>query len=143
MGTFPAASAGWVVSKENFWPENRIVNMLKIRGGYGKTGNDAIDNFLYRATIIGGSNYPFYDGKTEFVGIGYRLKTLENRDLHWEQTAQTNIGADLKLFNDFTLGFDWFNKKTTDILRYVDLPGYIGVTDSPAANVGDMSNKRN
>ncbi|WP_407486546.1 SusC/RagA family TonB-linked outer membrane protein [Elizabethkingia anophelis] len=140
-GTFPAASAGWVVSKENFWPENRIVNMLKIRGGYGKTGNDAIDNFLYRATIIGGSNYPFYDGKTEFVGIGYRLKTLENRDLHWEQTAQTNIGADLKLFNDFTLGFDWFNKKTTDILRYVDLPGYIGVTDSPAANVGDMSNK--
>ena len=140
-GTFPAASAGWVVSKENFWPENRIVNMLKIRGGYGKTGNDAIDNFLYRATIIGGSNYPFYDGKTEFVGIGYRLKTLENRDLHWEKTAQTNIGADLKLFNDFTLGFDWFNKKTTDILRYVDLPGYIGVTDSPAANVGDMSNK--
>ncbi len=140
-GTFPAASAGWVVSKENFWPENRIVNMLKIRGGYGRTGNDAIDNFLYRATIIGGSNYPFYDGKTEFVGIGYRLKTLENRDLHWEQTAQTNIGADLKLFNDFTLGFDWFNKKTIDILRYVDLPGYIGVTDSPAANVGDMSNK--
>jgi outer membrane receptor protein involved in Fe transport len=45
------------------------------------------------------------------------------------------------LFNDFTLGVDWFNKKTTDILRYVDLPGYIGVTDSPAANVGDMSNK--
>lgn len=140
-GTFPAASAGWIVSKENFWPENRVVNMLKIRGGYGKTGNDAIDNFLFRSTIISGSNYPFYDGKTEFLGIGYRLKTLENKDLHWEKTAQTNIGADLRLFNDFTLGFDWFNKKTTDILRYVDLPGYIGVTDSPAANVGDMSNK--
>ncbi|MDV3842383.1 SusC/RagA family TonB-linked outer membrane protein, partial [Elizabethkingia anophelis] len=140
-GIFPAASAGWVVSKENFWPENRIVNMLKIRGGYGRTGNDAIDNFLYRATIVGGNNYPFYNGTTESVFSGYRQKTLENENLSWEETSQTNIGTDLRLFNDFTLGFDWFNKKTIDILRYVDLPGYIGVTDSPAANVGDMSNK--
>lgn len=66
---------------------------------------------------------------------------MENKNLGWEETAQTNIGADLRLFNDFTLGFDWFNKKTIGILRYLDIPGYVGVTDPPAANVGDMSNK--
>ncbi|CAM3364889.1 TonB-dependent receptor [Elizabethkingia occulta] len=140
-GVFPAVSAGWVISKENFWPENKVVGMLKIRGGYGRTGNDAIGNFLYRSTVVGGNNYPFYNGTTEAIFSGYRQKTLENKNLGWEETAQTNIGADLRLFNDFTLGFDWFNKKTIGILRYLDIPGYVGVTDPPAANVGDMSNK--
>nr|WP_199161998.1 TonB-dependent receptor [Elizabethkingia sp. ASV34] len=141
-GTFPAFSLGWVVSNESFWPQNKVVNMLKIRGGYGETGNDAIGDFLFKSTIVGKSNYPFYSVREgEFINIGYRLRTLANENLAWERTAQTNIAVDLKLFNNFSLTVDAYQKKTTGILRYYDIPGYVGITDLPAANIADMSNK--
>jgi outer membrane receptor protein involved in Fe transport len=60
--------------------------------------------------------------------------------LKWEQTSQLNIAADLKLFNNFTLTADWYKKKTTDILRQINIPGYVGVPNLPWSNVGDMQN---
>ena len=56
-GYFPSFSAGWVPSRESFWKENNIVNQLKIRGGYGVTGNDNIGDFKYLSTVGGGRNY--------------------------------------------------------------------------------------
>ena len=68
------------------------------------------------------------------------LKHLDNPNLHWEQTASADVGFDARVLNDFTVGFDWFNKKTTGILRQVNIPGYVGVSSNPWDNVADMKN---
>jgi TonB-dependent starch-binding outer membrane protein SusC len=138
-GVFPSFSAGWVVSNEDFWKENNIVNSVKFRGGYGIVGNDAIGNFLYLSTISGGRNYTF--GNNADVIIGNSPDAPSNPDLQWEETAQTNLGLDLVLFKNFNISVEAYNKKTTGILQPVTLPGYIGTTVSPAANVGGMENK--
>ncbi|MFL5741274.1 MAG: SusC/RagA family TonB-linked outer membrane protein [Flavisolibacter sp.] len=137
-GLFPSFSAGWNVNRENFWQSNKIVNSLKIRGGYGVVGNDNSGNFQYVSRIVGGFNYSL--GNSGVVTTGYAPETLDNPKLHWEQTASTDVGFDAQLFKDFTLGFDWYNKKSTGILRQVQIPGYVGVSALPWANVADMKN---
>lgn len=137
-GVFPSFSLGWNVDKENFWPENNVVNSLKFRGGYGTLGNDGIEVYKFSKLYIPGANYTSGSGG---VLIGYLQNGLENKDLKWETTTQTNIAADLRLFKNFTLTVDVYNKKTSDILRPVQIPGYVGVTGSYIANIGDMSNK--
>lgn len=138
FGVFPSFSAGWVASKEAFWPENDAVNLFKLRGGYGVTGSDAIGNFKYLALISGGRNYTF--GETGVINIGYSPDAPDNPDLKWEETTQTNIGFEAKLFNDFDVTFDYYIKETTGILQNVDIPGYMGASGSPAGNVADMKN---
>jgi len=138
-GTFPSFSLGWVLSKEGFWKENDIVNTLKLRGGYGITGNDAIQPNGFLATIGGGRNYTF-GSAGQAISIGNSPDAPANPDLKWEETSQLNIGFDAKLFNDFTLTMEYYDKKTTGILQYVDLPGYVGSTGSPLGNVADMGN---
>jgi TonB-linked SusC/RagA family outer membrane protein len=137
-GVFPSFSLGWNVDKENFWPENDIINSLKFRGGYGTLGNDGIEAYKFSKFYISGANYTSGSGG---VLIGYLQNGLENKDLKWETTTQTNIAADLRLFKNFTLTVDVYDKKTSDILRPVQIPGYVGVTGSYVANIGDMSNK--
>jgi TonB-linked SusC/RagA family outer membrane protein len=138
-GMFPSFSLGWVPSKEGFWKENNVVNQLKFRGGYGVTGNDAIGDFRYISTIGDGRNYTI--GNTGSVTIGNSPNAPSNPDLKWEETNQTNIGFDATLFQDFSLSFDLYNKKTIGILQNVALPGYVGATGSPVGNVADMENK--
>src|SRR5215216_443407 len=121
-GFFPSFSAGWNVNKEDFWPTNDIVNNLKIRGGYGVVGNDNSGDFQYLARIVGGYNYSL--GTSGAVTTGYAPETLDNA----------------QLLRDFTVGFDWFNKKTSGILRQVLIPGYVGVSSNPWDNVADMKN---
>lgn len=136
---FPGASIGWNIYKEDFWPSNKYVNSLKLRGGYGKTGNDAnINEYQYLSTVSGGFNYTLGSGSG--IITGYSPTTLDNPNLKWEQTGQTNIGFDALLLNSLTFTFDWYNKKTTGILRPVKVPGYVGVSESPAGNVADMKN---
>ncbi|SHK63079.1 SusC/RagA family TonB-linked outer membrane protein [Epilithonimonas mollis] len=139
-GNFPSFSAGWNVHKEGFWKDNDIINTLKIRGGYGVLGNDAIEDFMYRSSLVSGSNYPNGEINPTII-IGYSPNTLGNPNLKWEETAQSDIGADIRFLNDFTLGFDYYYKKTKDILRRVAIPGYVGVPTDPFANIGDMENK--
>ena len=139
-GVFPSFSLGWVVNKENFWGDNSVINQLKIRGGYGVTGNDAIPDFGYLALVGGGRNYTFGQSGN-VVTIGYSPNAPDNPDLHWEQTSQTNIGFDARLFNSISVTADYYIKKTTGILQYSDIPGYVGASGSPLANVADMENK--
>ena len=138
-GYFPSFSLGWVPTKEGFWPENDIVNQLKIRGGYGVVGSDAIGDFRYLSTIGSGRNYAF--GNVAAVVIGNSPNAPANPDLKWEETRQTNIGFDTRLLNNLTLTFDYYNKKTVGILQDLRLPGYVGATGNPAANVADMVNR--
>lgn len=137
-GIFPSFSLGWNVDKENFWPENNVVNSLKFRGGYGTLGNDGIEPFKFSKFYVSEANYTSGSGG---ILIGYVQRGLENKDLKWETTTQTNIAADLRLFKNFTLTVDLYDKKTSGILRPVQIPGYVGVTGSYIANIGDMSNK--
>jgi TonB-linked SusC/RagA family outer membrane protein len=137
-GTFPSVSLGWVPSKEAFWPKNDIVNFLKIRGGYGVVGSDAIGDNAFLSTIGGGRNYSFGTGDAYLSG--YSPNAPSNPNLKWEETAQTNIGFDMILFNDFNLTFEWFKKKTSGILQNPPIPFYVGAISNPAANVGDMQN---
>ena len=136
-GYFPSVSLGWNVHKENFWKGDKVLNTLKIRGGYGVVGNDNIDDFGYAALINGGYNYTIGGN----IAVGYAPKSLENPDLGWEETSQANIGLDSKWFNSITLSVDLYKKVTKDLLRPVDIPGYIGVTTNPVANVADMENR--
>jgi TonB-linked outer membrane protein, SusC/RagA family len=137
-GWFPSMSVGWNISNEAFWPENKVVDRLKIRGGYGEVGNDAIADFGYLSRVVGGYNYTL--GQSDGIITGYAPETLDNPDLRWEKTAQTNIGFDAQLLTSLNLSFDWFKKRTTGILRPVNIPGYVGVSGLPVDNVADMDN---
>ncbi len=137
-GIFPSFSLGWVVSKEGFWNANEIVNQLKIRGGYGVVGNDAIRDFGYLATVGGGFNYTI--GNSGSITTGYSPSSLDNPDLRWEETSQANIGFDATLLKTLTLTVDYYKKKTTGILRPITIPGYVGVSTAPVGNIADMEN---
>ncbi|RYF45220.1 MAG: TonB-dependent receptor, partial [Chitinophagaceae bacterium] len=136
-GYFPSGSVGWVVSREDFFPTNNVVSFLKIRGSYGVTGNDAIGDFRYVSTVGGGRNYPF--GYDNYL-IGYSPNAPANPDLQWEQTSQLNIGFEATMFRNFSVTFDWYKKKTSEILMSVAIPAYVGL-GSPVGNVGSMENK--
>lgn len=138
-GIFPSFSLGWNTYKEDFWTQNEVIDQLKIRGGWGVTGNDAIPDFGYLATINGGRNYTIgLDGIT--IITGYSPNAPDNPDLKWEETAQLNVGFEAKLFNTLNVTFDYFVKKTSGILQYTEIPAYVGATGSPLGNVADMEN---
>lgn len=135
---FPSMSLGWMVSKEDFWKSSNTINNLKIRGGYGTVGTDDIRDFGYLSTVVGGFNYTL--GNAGNITTGYAPSSLDNPDLKWEQTSQLNIGFEAQLFHDFNVTFDWYKKSTTGLLRGVQIPGYVGVTTRPVANVANMDN---
>lgn len=137
-GVFPSVSMGWVVSNEDFWKGNKAISYLKIRGGYGVVGNDAIRDFGYLATVAGGFNYTL--GNSGAITTGYAPTSLDNPDLRWEETSQANIGFEAELFRNLSLNVDLFNKTTTGILRPINIPGYVGVSSAPVGNVADMEN---
>ncbi|PKB17267.1 TonB-dependent receptor [Flavobacterium sp. 5] len=139
FGVFPSFNLGWVVTKEEFWKDNEVINTLKIRGGYGVVGNDAIPDFRFLSLVQGGYNYSF--GNTGAITTGYAKLTLDNPDLRWEETSQGNIGFESTFFHDLSLTVDAYNKKTTGILRPINIPGYVGVTDNPTGNIADMENR--
>ncbi|PJJ08336.1 TonB-linked SusC/RagA family outer membrane protein [Flavobacterium sp. 1] len=139
FGVFPSFNLGWVVTKEDFWKENDVLNTLKIRGGYGIVGNDNIGEFRYLSLVNGGYNYSF--GNTGAIASGYANLTLDNPDLKWEETSQANIGFESTFFNALNLTVDLYKKKTAGILRPINIPGYVGVATNPAGNVADMENK--
>ncbi len=137
-GNFPSFSVGWVVNREGFWAHNDYITALKIRGGYGVVGNDAIRNFGYLAIVNGGYNYTI--GNSGAITTGYAPLSLDNPDLRWEETSQANIGLEATVFKNFNITLDFYKKKTTGILRPVNIPGYVGASDQPVANVADMEN---
>lgn len=137
-GTFPSVSAGWVVTEEEFFANNDYVNFFKIRGSWGINGNDKIGDFRFVSTIGGFRNYTF--GVDESLINGSTPNALANPDLRWEETRQTNIGFDARVFKDFTLTFDWFIKKTSGMLLDVAVPGYVG-NAGPVGNIASMENK--
>ena len=137
FGYFPSASIGWVVSKENFWTKNRIIDFLKVRGSYGVTGSDNIGDFMY-ASSMRSDNFYYTVGSNAV--IGHIPSALANPYLKWEETKQTDIGIEATLFGDVRFVFDYFKKTTSDMLMTIQLPVYAGNTGLPSGNVASMEN---
>ena len=138
---FPSFSAGWIVTQENFFTKPGWLNFLKIRGGWGKNGNDRIINFAYLATLSS-SNMGYYFGGVNAAGqtIGTAPDKIPNADLKWEAGEQTNVGFDATFFDNLNLTFDWFNKTTVGWLVQTSVPDIVG-TGAPFINGGDVVNK--
>ncbi len=136
-GYFPSFSAGWRISEENFLKSVDAINDLKLRIGWGQVGNDRIQEYAWYGTV--GSGYNYVIGGTIVPGIS--VETIENKDLKWETTSQTNIGIDLSLFN-YRLGltFDAYVKNTSDLLLSMPVPRSTGF-ESTIQNVGEIQNK--
>ncbi|MFA6087995.1 SusC/RagA family TonB-linked outer membrane protein [Mucilaginibacter sp.] len=136
-GNFPSVSAGWRVSEEPFF--KRFENIyLKIRGSWGRLGNQNISSQYAFADQMSGSEYYDFGG---VIVPGRGTISLANKDTRWETTEQTNIGIDMTLWNKLNITVDYFNKKTYDILARVTIPPSLGVTTLPYQNIGDMVNK--
>ena len=154
-GTFPSISAGWRINQESFLRDVSWIDNLKIRASWGQTGNQEISNIarytLYESNYgeaqFGGQSYgTSYDiagtngGQT--LASGFKRNQLGNDDLKWETTTQTNLGLDFGLFGNSLYGsFEWYHKKTTDILVYMPGIGVMGEGSSQWINAGEMLNK--
>lgn len=131
-GFFPAASAGWILSQENFLANNNVISFLKLRASYGVTGNAPNGNF---------SSLGLYSANTYDVRGGIAPVQLANPDLKWETTVQTDIGIDFGFLNDRITGeIDYYIKDTDDVLLNSNVPGISGFL-TRFINVGRLENK--
>ena len=140
-GTFPSVSAGWVVSRESFMEgAYPWLSFLKVRGSWGMLGNERIgsDYFPYLALMTFGDAL-FYDQDGNKVSNKTAAqRELAVEDISWETTTSTDVGLDLGLFNDrLTATFDYYWKKTDDMLLSVNIPYMMGYSN-PNANAGSM-----
>lgn len=136
-GNFPSMSAGWVVTEEDFFRTNKLINFLKIRTSWGVNGNDQIGDFRYVSTVGGFRNYTF--GIKDDLVNGVSPNAIANPDLRWEQTEQLDFGFDTRFAKYWNLTFDWFSKKTSDMLLAIEVPGYVG-NAGPIGNIATMKN---
>lgn len=140
-GWFPSAALAWRVSQERFLRDSKVINNLKLRLGWGTTGNQNVQDWAYMAML---GNY------TTTWGVGVLNANNANPELKWETTYSTNVGFDLSLLNSrIDIVFDWYYKKTNDLLMMLDLPAFLGsgagsnygVASNPWGNVGSLENK--
>ncbi len=131
-GFFPAASAGWIISREDFMAGMPTISFLKLRASWGLTGNAEIGDFSSRG-LYSGSNYAGLPGMVP--------TSIPSPELQWETTSQYDIGIDFGLFDNRITGeIDYYHKKTEDMLLNVQIPATTGFT-TITSNVGEMENK--
>ena len=138
-GIFPSVSAAWGISQEAFMEDVDWVSDLKLRAGWGVTGNqDGLTPYksleLYQSSGTYFSNGAFL--------TAFAVSQNANPDLKWEETSMLNIGLDFQLFKGRLSGtIEWYSKQTKDMLYNYSVPTPTYVYGTIAANVGDMSNK--
>lgn len=135
--TFPAFSAGWVLSREPFLVDNNVIDFLKIRASWGQLGNQLIGNYPFAANI---SFDPAYSFGGTIVGAAAQT-TLGNPDIIWETTTQIDIGINAALFGKLSLEADYFIRDATDILFNQQNPGVTGVRTPTTVNIAEVRNE--
>lgn len=137
-GTFPSFSAAWRVTEESFmknlhpgWLDN-----LKIRGSWGKLGNQNIGNYPYQSILSFTGNYSFDDAS---LNTGVAQEQLANPGIRWETTTISDIGLDIDIFKGWNVTADWYKKRTTDILANAQVTGAVGL-QPPTINNGTLDN---
>ena len=132
-GFFPAVSAGWILSEENFLKNIELISFLKLRASWGKTGNAEIGNFPQLGLFTGDAGYGALPGQ--------RPVQLSNPNLGWESTQQIDIGLDFGILKNRINGeIDYYEKNTTGLLLNVNVPGTTGFA-TQTKNVGSLTNK--
>lgn len=137
-GIFPSVSAAWGISQEAFMQDIDWINDLKLRAGWGVTGNqDGLKP--YKTLELYGASDKYYDSGSWLTG--YKIDQNANPDLKWEQTSMLNIGLDFQLFNGRLGGtVEWYDKRTKDMLYTYTVPSPPYLYREMMANVGDMKN---
>jgi TonB-linked SusC/RagA family outer membrane protein len=141
-GSFPSVSAGWNLMNESFMQNLNLnwLNTVKIRASWGRNGNESVGAFGYSSDVsTGGTNVALGIGGNEEVMTGAVNSRYANPSIQWETSEQTDIGIDFRFSNALSFSFDWFDKKTKDMLLYLETPKYLGYWGMDA-NVGTMSN---
>ncbi|WP_245917028.1 TonB-dependent receptor [Mucilaginibacter yixingensis] len=135
-GYFPSASAGWLISDEDFMKDQQFVSNLKLRASYGLAGNNQIPNYG-PVSLLGASNY--VSGGT--LASGLNVVNLPNDGLRWEKTAQFNLGVDIGLLqNRINLTAEFYNSVTKDLLLNVPVPDITGFS-TLLTNIGKVRNR--
>ena len=130
---FPSVNAGWLISSENFMSGVKAVDLLKLRAGYGLSGNDDIEPYAFSA----------YFESTRYMdrANGLILANIGNSEIQWETTAKASLGLDAILFNNrLSVTADYYSNKTKDLLFLKSLPEELG-SGYYYGNGGEMSNK--
>lgn len=136
-GNFPAVSLGWNIHQEDFMQDVTLFDQLKLRGGYGVTGNQEIDNYQSLATLGAGGQY-LNDG---IWFQTYGPNKNPNPDLRWEKKKETNIGVDFAMFNSRLTGtIDWYQRRTTDLLAKYQAQVPPLIEKEIYTNVGEIKN---
>lgn len=131
-GSFPAVSAGWVISKESFW-NFAPISFLKLRASYGITGNFNIGNYTHISSIST-SFYPFGNS----VSSGRGANNLGDQNLGWENNKQFNIGVDFNLFKDrVQVTYNYYTRNSTELLYNVPVPVSSGFSNIQT-NIGEL-----
>ncbi len=138
-GYFPSFSGGWRISNESFFKNIDFIKDLKLRAGWGIVGNDQVGDFSSFGLVAPGSFYVFGGD----VVPGSSVSSIENKDLKWEMTKQTNIGLDISMLNNrISVSTDYYIKNTSDMLLNSPIPASVGIPSNTATkNVGAMYNK--
>ncbi len=142
-GYFPSAAVSWRLSEEPFMAGLKsIADNIKIRVGYGETGNQSVPSYLYGSALT-----PINTG----IGTGFAVDKVANANLTWETATQLDFGLDFSLFNRIDGSFDYFQKSSKNFLFQAALPAFLlgqnaeysgtGVISPPYVNGGQLSNK--
>lgn len=136
-GLFPSFSAGWRLERESFLEKVSWLSELKLRGSWGQLGNERIGLFRYLNLMSLGRDYSFGSNVTS----GAAVTAYNDPNITWETTTITNAGIDAGILeNRVNVVFDVFKKRTTDILRAVNLPSQVGNLAGPIRNIGTVDN---
>lgn len=137
-GTFPSVSAAWSMSEEAFLKDVNWIDDLKLRVGYGITGNQSgLDP--YKTLQLYGTSGTYYDNGAWLTA--YKISQNANPDLKWEETGMFNVGLDFYLFHGRVSGtVEWYDKRTRDMLYTYRVPTPPYLYPDMMANVGDMKN---
>jgi TonB-linked SusC/RagA family outer membrane protein len=147
-GTFPAISVGWRITEENFMAFSKNwLNNLKIRVGWGQSGNDQIGNYnsfttfssQYANRESNNSYYPITGSNTNSTA-GFQSSAFGNPEVKWESTTTTNFGFDATLFRNLDLSVDIWKRVTDDMLYPKAIPAVVGIASTPSINIGTMNN---
>ncbi len=145
-GAFPSFAAAWKVGEEKFLQTLPAVNELKLRASWGKSGSDAISQYLYYTNVFYGGNhnilYPFGDGSPAHLRTGATINALSTPDIRWEETTTTDVGLDLGLWRDaLNLTVDYYHKRTAGILVNVPVPASTGIDKPSVRNAASVTNR--
>lgn len=127
---FYSLAAGWVISKESFFPQNSLISYLKLRASIGTVGNDKIGNYRYSPSIVTGAyNTSFVDVLTgsTYLGSGTTSGNVGAPDLKWETTTMTNVGLDMYLWdNRVSFAAEYYRNRSDELLIGVRLTSSLG-----------------